>query len=151
MKKESLSRPAAYCVYVNNEENTASDSKFDHQYHPSSQHVKYFTLMTIFLFVLFFVVVSHGRWDAERARLPSPPTAATLSSCTIWSLRIFPSLPCSCLTNVYRDPVSSRLQLVNLWLSFACSRSHDFRYVRKPELKSCFAKSRTHDFRTTWW
>ena len=50
----------------------------------------------------------------------------TLPSC-LWSLRIFSSLPGSRLTFFfYRDASSAILQLVNQWLNFTYSRSHDF-------------------------
>ena len=58
------------------------------------------------------------------------PRSSSLPSC-LWSLRIFPSLPDSRLTNFYRDVSLALLQLVNQWLNFTYSRSHAFRYERK--------------------
>ena len=49
----------------------------------------------------------------------------------LWSRRIFPSLPGSRLTSIYRDVRSAILQLVNQWLNFTYSRSHAFRFGRK--------------------
>ena len=56
--------------------------------------------------------------------------ASTLPSC-LWSLRIFPSLLGSRLTNLHRDASSALLQLVNQWLNFTYSRTHAFRYGRQ--------------------
>ena len=71
---------------------------------------------------LFFKIfnLTYSRW------ISSLPT-------WLWSLRIFPSLPGSCLTIFYRDASSALLlQLVNQWLNFTYySRSHVFRYERK--------------------
>ena len=47
-----------------------------------------------------------------------------------WSRRIFPNFPGSRLMNFYRDARSALLHLVNQWLSFTYSRSHDFRTSR---------------------
>ena len=59
------------------------------------------------------------------------PRRTTLSSC-LWSLRISPSLPGSRLTFFCRNASSALpLQLVNQWLDFTYSRSHDFRSGRK--------------------
>ena len=66
----------------------------------------------------------------QRARIPIPPTA-TLSSCLLWSLRFFPSLPSSRLTNFYRDASSALLQIVNQWVGVTYPRSHAFRYGRQ--------------------
>ena len=69
-----------------------------------------------------------------------------LNPSCLWSLRILPSLPGSCLTNFYRDASPALLQLVNQWLNFTYfSRSHAF---RKNNINSG-GKNRTHDFRTT--
>ena len=54
---------------------------------------------------------------------------APLLSC-LWSLRIFPFLPGSRLTDFYRDTSSALLQLVNQWLTFTFSRTNTFRYGR---------------------
>ena len=76
--------------------------------------------------------------------------ASTLPSC-LWSLRIFPSLPGSRLTIIYRNASSALLQLVNQWLNFTYSRSHTFRYYygRKKKHEFWFDKNRTHDFCTS--
>ena len=60
----------------------------------------------------------------QRARLLIPPTS-TLPSC-LWSQRIFPSLPGSCLMNFCRDASSALLQLVNQWLNYTYSCCHAF-------------------------
>ena len=96
----------------------------------------------------------------QRARLPIRPTA-TLPYC-LWSLRIFPSLPVSRLTNLYRDS-SALLQLINQWLNFTYSRSHAFRcgtnntnsdfhknqtILRLPFIKDLFARNSVGRART---
>ena len=69
--------------------------------------------------IIFFPFnLTYSRWTSS---LP----------CSLWSRRIFPSLPGSRLTIFYRDASSALLQLVNQWLNFTCSRSHAFRYERK--------------------
>ena len=69
----------------------------------------------------FFFSLFHPTYSRWTSSLPS----------CLWSQRIFPSLPGSRLTIVYRDASSALLQLVNQWLSFTYSRSHAFRYERK--------------------
>ena len=73
----------------------------------------------------------------QRARLSIPPTA-TMPSC-LWSLRIFPSLPCSRLVIFYRDASAALFtprQPIQ-WLDFTYSRSHAFRYG---------SQNKNHDF-----
>ena len=79
----------------------------------------------------------------QGARLPIPPTA-TLPS-FLWSLRIFPSLSGSRLTNFYREASSALLHLVNQCLNFTYSRSHALHYGRQ-NTRPDFVKNRTHDF-----
>ena len=69
-------------------------------------------------FFFFFFNLTYSRWTSS---LPS----------SLWSLRIFPSLPGSRLTIFYRGASSALLQLVNQWLNFTYSRSHAFRYGSK--------------------
>ena len=57
-----------------------------------------------------FVCISFMADGPQRAGLPIPPIV-TLPSC-LWPLRVFPSLPGSRLTNLYRDASSALLQLV---------------------------------------
>ena len=71
-----------------------------------------------FFSFLFFFNLTYSRWNSS------------LPSC-LWSLMIFPSLPGSRLTIIYRDASSALLQLVNQWLNFTYSRSHASRYERK--------------------
>ena len=75
-------------------------------------------LCRIIGFSFLFFNLTYSRWTSS------------LPSC-LWSLRIFPSLPGSRLTNFYRDASSALSQLVNQWLNFTFSRSHAFRYERK--------------------
>ena len=87
-------------------------------------------------FFLSFFHLTYSRWTLS------------LPSC-LWSQRIAPSLPVSCLTIFYRDASSALLQLVNQWLNFTYSRSHAFRYERKNTNPTFFGNNRTHDFRTS--
>ena len=73
---------------------------------------------THFLCIYFYLNLTYRRCTSS---LPS----------SLWSLRIFPSLPCSRLTIFYRDASSALLQFVDQWLNFTYSRSHAFRYGRK--------------------
>ena len=84
-------------------------------------------------------------WE-ENTHTPSR-WASTLPSC-LWSPRIFPSLPGSCLTIFYRDASSALLQLVNQWLNFNLLTFSRFP-LRKKKNKSYFGKNRTHNFRTS--
>ena len=90
---------------------THTDTHKDSALHTKTHHCTHF-------FLLFFFNLTYSRWTSS------------LPSC-LWSLRIFPSLPGSRLTIVYRDASSAILQLVNQWLNFTYSRSYAFRYGRK--------------------
>ena len=85
---------------------------------------------------IFFFNLTCSRWTSA---LPSCP----------WSLRIFPSLPGSRLTNFYRDASSALLQLVTQWLHFYLFTFPRFP-LRKKEHKSYqYGKNRSHDFCTS--
>ena len=78
------------------------------------------TVVKLFFFCFFFFHLTyHSRW------------APLLDILLLWSLRIFPSLPGSRLTNFHHDASSTLVQLVNQWLDFTYSRSHAFRDGRK--------------------
>ena len=83
-----------------------------------STHGWCFTSCPRAFFFLSFFNLTYSRWNSS------------LPSC-LWSQRIFPSLPGSCLTIFYRDASSALLQLVNQWLDFTYSRSHAFLYEKK--------------------
>ena len=89
----------------------------------------------LFFFFFFFFNLTYSRWTSS---LPS----------SLWSQRIFPSLPGSRLIIFYRDASSALLQLVNQWLNFYLLTFPRFT-LRKKEHKSYVGKNRTHDFRTS--
>ena len=82
-------------------------------------------------FEFVFVFISHTADGPQHARLPFPPTV-TLPMC-LRTRRIFPSFPRSRLMNVYRDASAALLQVVNQWLKFTRSPSHNFRYGHQNE------------------
>ena len=71
---------------------------------------RFLTVLLLFESHLFMANVP------QRARLPVPRTA-TLTSC-LWSLRSFPSLYGSHLTNFYCDASVALLQRISQWLCF---------------------------------
>ena len=87
----------------------------------------------LYIYIYIYLNLTYSQW-------------ASFRSC-LWSLRIFPSLPGSRLTNFYRDASSALLQLVNQWLNFTYSHSHAFSYGRKDTISG--DKNQTHDFRTS--
>ena len=87
------------------------------------------------LFFSFFFHLTYSRWTSS------------LPSC-LWSQRIFPSLPGSRLTFVYRNASSALLQLVKPMVELYLLTFPRFP-LRKKEHKSYFGKNRTHYFRTS--
>ena len=90
---------------------------------------------TLFFILYHFIYIRSSFFHLTYSRWSSP-----VPSC-LWSLRMFPSLPGSRLTNFYRDASSALIELYLLPFS---------RFpLRKKQYKSCFDKNRTHDFRTS--
>ena len=86
-------------------------------------------------FLLFFFNLTYRRWTSS------------LPSC-LWSLRIFPSLPCSRLTIFLSRCKFSTLTTRQPMVEFYLLTFPRFP-LRKKEHKSYFGKNRTHDFRTS--
>ena len=88
-----------------------------------------------FSFFFFFFHLTYSRWTSS------------LPSC-LWSKRIFPSLPGSCLTIFLSRCKFSSLTTRQPMVEFYLLTFPRFP-LRKKEHKSYFGKNRTHDFRTS--
>ena len=88
-----------------------------------------------FFFFFFFFHLTYSRWTSS------------LPSC-LWSQRIFPSLPGSCLTFFLSRCKFSTLTTRQPMVEFYLLTFPRFP-LRKKEHKSYFGKNRTHDFRTS--
>ena len=88
----------------------------------------------LFFFFFFFFNLTYSRWTSS------------LPSC-LWSQRIFPSLPGSCLTTFLSRCKFSTLTTRQPMVEFYLLTFPRFP-LRKKERKSYFGKNRTHDFRT---
>ena len=74
-------------------------------HHEVRHSMLYYTINTYLVYtVLFISLIADGPHHYHPAY-------------RLWSLRIFPSVPGSRLTNFYRDASSALLQLVNKWLN----------------------------------
>ena len=92
-------------------------------------------LVVSFFFLLFFFHLTYSRWTSS------------LPSC-LWSQRIFPSLPGSCLTFFLSRCKFSTLTTRQPMVEFYLLTFPRFP-LRKKEHESYFGKNRTHDFRTS--
>ena len=93
------------------------------------------SLHVVFFFSFFFFNLTYSRWTSS------------LPSC-LWSRRIFPSLPGSCLTIFLSRCKVSTLTTRQPMVEFYLLTFPRFP-LRKKEQKFYFGKNRTHDFRTS--
>ena len=102
---------------------------------PDPPHIYYTTLLTFSFSFSSSLIFTYSRWTSS------------LPSC-LWSLRIFPSLPGSCLTIFLSRCKFSTLTTRQPMVEFYLLTFPRFPF-RKKEHKTYFGENRTHNFCTS--